>query len=157
LKKYVVVSINHRLAPQNSIVDQLIDVKRAIRWTKQNIGTFGGDPNFIAICGSSSGAHLATMATMTANLAEYQPGFEDVDTTVNACVSLSGFYDVTRNWGYKFNQKFDRRVVGQTDSDIGRQFSPTWRLREAEANKARVAATDEEKLGPNLPPFLVIQ
>jgi acetyl esterase/lipase len=157
LKKYVVVSINHRLAPQATIVEQLIDVKRAIRWVRENISRFGGDPGFIGVCGSGSGAHLATMASMTMNERQYQPGFETVDTTVNACVSLGGYYDVTHNWGYKFNHKFDHKVVREQNSDIGRQFSPTWRLKEAEANKLRVAATEEDKLGPKVPPFLVIQ
>jgi hypothetical protein len=28
-----------------------MDVKRAIRWLKQNISSFGGDPNFIVLSG----------------------------------------------------------------------------------------------------------
>ena len=135
----------------------MIDIKRAIRWTKQNIVKFGGDSTFISICGSSSGAHLATMAAMTANVKEYQPDFEDFDTTVQACVSLGGYFDVTHNWGYKFNYKFDHKVAQSSDSDVGRQFSPTWRLKEAQANKARVSATEEEKEGPSFCPFLIIQ
>jgi hypothetical protein len=88
LKKYVVVSINHRLAPNVTIVDQLIDIKRAIRWVRQNITKFGGNPSFISVVGSSSGAHLATMASMTVNEPQFQPGFEAVDTSIQACVSL---------------------------------------------------------------------
>lgn len=73
LKRYVVVSINYRLAPRHTIQDQLIDVKRAIRWTKENIVTFGGDPSFIALVGADSGAHLASLASMTINDPDYQP------------------------------------------------------------------------------------
>ena len=157
LKHYVVVSINLRLAPKYNIVDQLVDVKRAIRWTKQNISTFGGDPNFIAICGSSSGGHLATMAAMTANLEQYQPGFKDIDTSLQACISLGAYYDCTRNWGYRFDHQFQLNVIGNGNDDLARQFSPTWRLKEAEVAKTRVTATDDERMGPSFPPFLVIQ
>ncbi|KAJ3361773.1 hypothetical protein HDU91_003735 [Kappamyces sp. JEL0680] len=157
LKRYVVVAINHRLAPQVTVSEQLIDVKRAIRWVKANISKFGGDPGFVSIMGSCSGAHLATMATMTANEAEYQPGFEDVDTSIQACITLAGFYDVTHSWGYKFSYKFDKKVVQEQNSSTARIFSPTWRLKEAEANKARIAATEDEKKGPLLPNFLMIQ
>lgn len=101
LKKYVIVTINHRLAPDSTIVEQLIDIKRAIRWTRENIIKFGGDPNFISVVGSCSGAHLATMASLTQNNKSYQPGFEESDTSVQATVSLSGYFDVTHNWGYK--------------------------------------------------------
>jgi hypothetical protein len=107
--------------------------------------------------GSCSGGHLATMAAMTINEAVYQPGFEDVDTTVQGCVSIAGFFDVTHNWGYKFSYKFDKKLVQQSNSPLARIFSPTWRLKEAEANKARLAATEEEKMGPLLPNFLIIQ
>jgi hypothetical protein len=61
------------------------------------------------------------------------------------------------HWGYKFNHKFDKKCVQEANSDIGRQFSPTWRLKEAEANKLRIAATEEDIMGPDIPPMLVIQ
>lgn len=31
-----------------------MDVKRAIRWLKLNIASFGGDPNFIVLSGKSN-------------------------------------------------------------------------------------------------------
>jgi len=68
----VVVSLNHRLAPSVTISHQLIDVKRAIRWVKENISKFGGDPGFVSITGSCSGGHLAIMAAMTMNDPLYQ-------------------------------------------------------------------------------------
>ncbi|KAJ2995261.1 hypothetical protein HDV02_000916 [Globomyces sp. JEL0801] len=156
LKQYVVVSINHRLAPSANVVEQLIDVKRAIRWVKQNISKFGGNASFLSIAGSSSGGHLATMAAMTQNDPQYQPGFESVDTTIHAVVSIAGYYDVTRNWGYKFDSNFTKKIAEANNSDSPRLFSPTWRLKEAEANKSRLTATPEEKLGLKLPPFMVI-
>lgn len=107
----MIVSVNHRLAPKSSITVQLADIKRAIRWTRANISRFGGDPGFISVMGGCSGGHLATMAAITSG-SEHQPGFEDCDTTVQACVSIAGFYDVTHDWGYAFNHTFDDKVFG---------------------------------------------
>ncbi|CEP13496.1 hypothetical protein [Parasitella parasitica] len=90
---WITVNVGYRLAPKNAYPTHLMDVKRAIRWLKQNIASFGGDPNFIVLSGDSAGAHLACMASMTANKPQFQPGFEDVDTSVRGVVSLSGSLD----------------------------------------------------------------
>ncbi|KAK4517674.1 uncharacterized protein ATC70_001015 [Mucor velutinosus] len=90
---WITVNIGYRLAPKNAYPIHLMDVKRAIRWLKQNIASFGGDPNFIVLSGDSAGAHLASMASMTVNNPQFQPGFEDVDTSVHGVVCLSGALD----------------------------------------------------------------
>ncbi|CAO0796579.1 unnamed protein product [Mucor circinelloides] len=90
---WITVNIGYRLAPKNAYPTHLMDVKRAIRWLKQNISSFGGDPNFIVLSGDSAGAHLASMASMTANHPQFQPGFETVDTSVRGVISLSGALD----------------------------------------------------------------
>ena len=79
---WVCVSANYRLAPTGRYPDQLIDAKRAIAWVGLNAGGYGADPTQIFVAGSSSGAHLAAMAALTANEIYLQPGFEQVDTTV---------------------------------------------------------------------------
>ena len=92
---WVCVDINYRLAPRNRYPDCLIDVKKAIGWIKENIASYGGNPNFIAVTGGSAGGHLCTMASLTANNPEYQPGFEKCDTQVQAAVPVYGVYDFT--------------------------------------------------------------
>jgi acetyl esterase/lipase len=87
---YVGVSINYRLGPKSRFPDQIVDVKRAIAWVRQNISQYGGDPNRIVLTGGSAGGHLSSLAALTPNLAEFQPGFEDVDTTVAGCVPFYG-------------------------------------------------------------------
>ena len=64
----------------------IIDVKRCIRWVRDNIAQFGGAPDWVAVCGGSAGGHLALLAGMLTG-PEYQPGFEGVDTRVRAVVS----------------------------------------------------------------------
>ncbi|KAI8887181.1 alpha/beta-hydrolase [Backusella circina FSU 941] len=92
---WIAVNIGYRLAPKNPYPTHLYDVKRAIRWIKQNIASFGGDPNYIVLSGDSAGAHLASLAAASTNDPQYQPGFEDVDTSVRGVVSLSGALDIT--------------------------------------------------------------
>ncbi|CAG8574421.1 13565_t:CDS:2 [Ambispora gerdemannii] len=94
---WIVVSINYRLF---NYPNQLIDCKRAIRWTKENISHYGGDKNFIYVSGDSAGGHLATMTALTPNDPKYQPGFANVSTSVRACVSINGIYDLTNMHDY---------------------------------------------------------
>ncbi|MBO0884158.1 MAG: alpha/beta hydrolase, partial [Mycobacterium sp.] len=60
-----------------------------------NIASYGGDPDFIAVTGGSAGAHLASLAALTASEEQLQPGFEDADTTVQAVAPYYGVYDLT--------------------------------------------------------------
>jgi len=91
---WVCVSVNYRLAPKHPFPAQIIDVKRAIAWVKQNISEYGGDPSYVVITGGSAGGHLSALAAVTPNDPQYQPDFEDSDTTVQACVPFYGVYDV---------------------------------------------------------------
>ncbi|KAI9310109.1 Alpha/Beta hydrolase protein [Dichotomocladium elegans] len=94
---WLVVNIGYRLAPKNPYPTHLIDIKRALRWIKKTISTFGGDPNFIVLSGDSAGGHLAAMTILTTNDPQYQPGFEDVDTSVNGLISLNGALDIAND------------------------------------------------------------
>lgn len=91
---WVCVAPNYRLAPKNPWPAQLVDVKRTIAWVRREIQAYGGDPSFIAITGGSAGGHLAAMAALTPDDPNYQPGFEDLDTSVQACVPFYGVYDL---------------------------------------------------------------
>jgi acetyl esterase/lipase len=89
----ICVSANYRLSPSATWPDHLTDVKRAISWTRRNIRDYGGDPDRIVVAGGSAGGHLATLAALSANDPQMQPGFEDESTSVAGCVSLYGVYD----------------------------------------------------------------
>jgi acetyl esterase/lipase len=93
---WVCVAINYRLSPRSTWPDQIVDVKRAIAWTKEHIAEYGGDPDWIAITGGSAGGHLSSLAALTPNDPKFQPGFEEADTRVQAAVPFYGVYDFTR-------------------------------------------------------------
>ena len=90
---WVCVASNYRLSPQATMPDHIVDVKRAIAWIREHIAEYGGDPDFICITGGSAGGHLSSLAALTANDPRFQPGFESVDTSVDACVPFYGVFD----------------------------------------------------------------
>ena len=94
---WVCVAINYRLSPRSTWPDQIVDVKRALAWVKEHIAEYGGDPDWVAITGGSAGGHLSALAALTPNDPQFQPGFEDADTSVRAAVPFYGLYDFTRN------------------------------------------------------------
>ncbi len=91
---WVCVAVNYRLSPRDAFPAHLVDVKHAIAWIRQHGAEYGADPAYIAITGGSAGGHLTALAALTPNDPEYQPGFEDADTTVQAAVPFYGVYDM---------------------------------------------------------------
>jgi acetyl esterase/lipase len=98
---WVCVAMNYRLAPKHPFPAQIIDVKKAIAWTRENIASYGGDPSYLVVTGGSAGGHLAALAALTPGEAEYQPGFESADTSVAGCVPFYGIYDLAGLTGEK--------------------------------------------------------
>jgi acetyl esterase/lipase len=96
---WVVVALNYRLAPRDPWPAQVEDVKRAIAWVREHISSYGGDPAYVAITGGSAGGHLAALAALTPDEKQWQPGFEDADTTVQAAVPVYGVYDAAGSTG----------------------------------------------------------
>ncbi len=133
---WVCVAINYRLAPRDLFPAQIIDVKSAIAWIRENITDYGGNPDYIAITGGSAGGHLCALAALTPNDPAYQPGFEDVDTTVQAAVPHYGVYDFAGVTGSRsalaMRDKFlAPRVVRKTYADAPEVFeaaSPLLRI-----------------------------
>ncbi|MBV9661975.1 MAG: alpha/beta hydrolase [Acidimicrobiales bacterium] len=91
---WVCVPICYRLSPGATWPDHIVDVKRALAWVKTHIDDYGGDPDFVVITGGSAGGHLCALAALSANAPEFQPGFEDADTSVAAAVPFYGVYDL---------------------------------------------------------------
>lgn len=90
---WICVSMAYRISPRNSWPAHIVDVKRALAWIRENIADYGGDPESISITGGSAGGHLCALAALTPNEPQWQPGFEDVDTSVVCAVPIYGRYD----------------------------------------------------------------
>jgi acetyl esterase/lipase len=89
---WVCVSANYRLRPAAKFPDYLVDVKKVIAWVREHGHEYGADPRVLFVAGGSAGAHLAAMAALTADDPDFQPGFEDADTSVTGAICLYGYY-----------------------------------------------------------------
>jgi acetyl esterase/lipase len=142
---WVCVSINYRLSPRATWPDHVVDVKRALAWVKQHIAEHGGDPSFIVIGGGSAGAHLASLTALSADDKTFQPGFEDLDLSVQGCVAYYGIYDFVdadRHFPYRaFQTVLLRHVVMK---------QPLTRARELYERASPV-----HHISTSAPPFLV--
>lgn len=142
---WVVVSTNYRLSPRFTFPAHIIDVKSAIRWIREHGKEYGANPDFIMITGGSAGGHLASLAALTPNDPRYQPGFENVDTSVQACVPFYGAYDFTDrqgNWKHSLLVPMLERLV--------------LKKRLAEAREEFEYASPMSHVRVDAPPFFVI-
>lgn len=144
-KGWVCVAANYRLSPKATFPDHIVDAKLALAWIQAHVAEYGGDPRFVAVTGGSAGGHLCSLLALTPNDPEYQPGFEHVDTTVQACVPFYGVYDWCDELGIdprderkKFFAKLVLKKRFADDPDAYRRASPVSRVH------------------PDAPPFFVV-
>jgi acetyl esterase/lipase len=141
---WICVSMAYRVSPRNTWPAHIVDVKRALAWVKENIADYGGDPDFVAITGGSAGGHLTALAALTPNDPEWQPGFEDADTSVVAAVPIYGRYD----W-------FSREGSGRPEFiAILRRYIVKRRFREN--RQVYLDASPITKVRADAPPFFVL-
>lgn len=142
---WICVAVNYRLSPKATFPDHLLDVKQAVRWIREEIASHGGDPNFIVATGGSAGGHLSSLLTLTANDPAYQPGFENVDTSMNGCVPFYGVYD--------FSDTYRMQVHGGLTETIGKYV-----LKEklTDNRDAFLAASPMHRIHSDAPPMFVV-
>ena len=142
---WVCVTANYRLSPRATFPDALIDLKDAVRWIREEGSGYGADPDFVVVAGGSAGAHLASLLALTAGEAGYQPGFEEVDTSVRGCVSIYGIYDLVGEPGDRAQEGLRRLVE--------RVFL---KVRYAEAPEVFAEASPIHRIHREAPPFFVL-
>lgn len=135
---WVCIAVNYPLSPKARWPDHLVALKRAMQWVRERSHEYGADPAFVAVTGGSAGGHLSSMLALTADDASLQPGFESVDTSVQACVPHYGVYDFTAENGTKMTERrvsswLGRYVMNQDASypEDFRAASPLYRMTSA--------------------------
>ena len=143
---WVCINIDYRLSPFATFPDHLVDVKQALRWIREHGPDYGANPDFVVITGGSAGGHLTALAALTANDPEYQPGFEEVDTSVRAAAPYYGIYD------------FANRDRSRTERDMTKHLLEplVMKKRFADDPVAFAKASPIERVRPDAPPFFVI-
>jgi acetyl esterase/lipase len=142
---WVCVAINYRLSPRGTWPDHLVDCKRALAWIRAHVAEYGGDPDYVVVTGGSAGGHLTALMGLTANDPQFQPGFEDVDTSVRAMVPFYGVYDWTGSQGHRRDEGLRDLVARYI---VKRPYG--------EARDVYEAASPIFRIHPGAPPALVI-
>jgi acetyl esterase/lipase len=139
---WAAAAVAYPLAPEATFPEQLVGLKRALAWVRAEGSEHGMDPSFIAVTGGSAGGNLAALLALTQNMEEYQPGFEDVDTSLDAAVTLYGVYDLLNRHGAR-EPFWDvmRRFVGADPDEEPHRFRE---------------ASPVDRVDANAPPFFVI-
>jgi acetyl esterase/lipase len=143
---WLCVAINYRLSPKAAFPAHIIDVKKAIAWVKEHISDYGGDPDFIAITGGSAGGHLSSLAALTPNRADWQPGFETVDTSVQAAVPFYGVYDFLDRGGIRPEMSMDKLLADRVMQCSKEDNPQVWN-----------SASPLSHVSADAPPMMVIQ
>ncbi|MEU5878462.1 alpha/beta hydrolase [Spirillospora sp. NPDC047279] len=138
-------NVNYRLSPRATWPEHLIDLKHFIAWYRENAESYGADPDFLCVTGGSAGGHLTAMVALSANVPEFQPGFEDVDTSVRGAVPFYGVYDFVEAGPWPVPMGATPLVERMV---VKRSFK--------EEPEAFASASPVTYLRPDAPPFFVI-
>lgn len=82
----VVVIPDYRVYPQVRFPAFVQDGARAVRWTREQISRYGGDPERIHVMGHSAGAHIAALLNL-------DPDYLGNDAPLAGMIGLAGPYD----------------------------------------------------------------
>lgn len=102
LDGWATLAIRYPFAPEASVTDQIEAVGDAVAWTRTRGPGHGIDPTMVVLAGGSAGAHLATMAAMTAT---------DDLRRVAGVIGLYGVYDMANRHGRRAHWPMIRRDV----------------------------------------------
>ena len=88
---YVAVVPDYRIYPEVRYPEFLRDGAQVVRWVKDNIADFGGDPDKVFLTGHSAGAHIAAMLSLDARWLK-KVGL-DPRRDIVGLIGLAGPYD----------------------------------------------------------------
>jgi arylformamidase len=88
-----VVNVEYTLCPGVSIDGIVAEISAALDWLYPRLGQFGADPTRLIVCGSSAGAHLASMMLGRPE--------------VQGALLISGIYDLEPVYLSRFNRALE--------------------------------------------------
>lgn len=101
---FIAVVPDYRLVPSVRFPAFVEDGALAVKWVRDNIGRYGGDPGRVTLAGHSAGAYIGAMLTLDRRYLR-QAGVDP--TIVRAAALLSGPYDF-----YPFTETRGRDAFG---------------------------------------------
>ncbi|MFI5420430.1 MAG: alpha/beta hydrolase fold domain-containing protein [Nitrososphaerales archaeon] len=132
---YAVASLNYRLAPLYKFPAQLLDVKCAIRFLRDNAHIYGVNGSEIFAFGTSAGGQLVALAALTGRNSTFDVGaYLNESSGIVAGVDMFGPANLTSFASYSTPQK----IFGNGQNNL-------------------VLASPTHYVTPNSPPILIIQ
>jgi arylformamidase len=120
---YVLASVNYRMLPDASPLEQADDVARALAHLQADAAAWGGDPTRVVLVGHSSGAHLSSLIAADPSIGER--------AGASSCVGFvaidSAAFDVEAIMNAPHLGLYDRAFG--PDPEAWREASPLHRLR----------------------------
>ncbi|TXH03841.1 MAG: alpha/beta hydrolase [Nevskiaceae bacterium] len=87
---FITVIPDYRKYPQARFPTFVQDAAKAVKWTRDNIARYGGDPNRIFVMGHSAGAHIAAMLALNG---DYLKAVGGSRSWLKGMIGLAGPYD----------------------------------------------------------------
>jgi len=142
---WICLAIDYRVSPHHPWPRHVADVKAAVAWARANIAEYGGNPEFVAVAGSSAGGHLAALTGLTHDDSDFHLDLAaDADTTVDAVVGIYGRYD----WVDRSTPERDRFVEFLEHVVVKKRLA---RHPHVFRNASPIA-----RVRPDAPPFLIV-
>ena len=81
---------DYRIYPEVRFPDFVFDAALAVRWVKDHIADYGGDPQRVSLVGHSAGAHIAALLALDP---QYLRSVRLTPVELHAMVGIAGPYD----------------------------------------------------------------
>jgi len=143
---YIGVSIDYRLSQQAHFPAQIFDAKAAVRWVRAHIADYGGDPQRIAIAGSSAGAQLALLLGLS-------NGEPELEGTVGSELDTSSEVSLIVDWFGPSDLRYSDAQLDGWEQMIMRELLGNL---PAEAPELAALASPITHIDPADPPVLII-
>ncbi len=122
-KGYIFISINYRLVPKVTPLQEADDVALALAFTQSKAKSWGGNPAHAILMGHSAGAHLVLLVTANPDIAAKQ----NAKPWLGTIVLDSGAYDVEAIMNQRHFDLYDT-AFGK-DRALWQAASPTEQLK----------------------------
>jgi arylformamidase len=140
----VAVNANYRLAPRVKHPEPARDAAYALRWTRDNIGKYQGDPEKIFLSGHSAGGHLAALVALDPN---YLGEVGLTDSAIKGVIGICGIYNLAHFAGRNWMAEHLMTSAAFGDSDALRaQASPVNHVRADAPRFLLLNAQEDEQL-----------
>ncbi|HMU10854.1 MAG TPA: alpha/beta hydrolase [Ferruginibacter sp.] len=163
---YTVFGVMVGCQPRYAIPDEIIDLKRAVRFVRYNAKQYGIDPDHIGITGSSSGGHLSLMIATADDVADAK-SFDSVDKVSARVQAAAVFYPPTDFLNYGKPNSFSQvsqaglalmGVAGAFDFKVWNDTTRTYVSVTSMEKKAQIAKeiSPINFVTPDDPPVFII-